>query len=350
MLDQIATRKQDHIALCANQDVEGSTKETGFASFRFMPRSLPELDWSDVQTARPFLGRTFASPILITGMTGGIAQGASINRRLAAIASHANIPMGVGSQRIGLDSPEHAKIFAVKDAAPDVFLIGNLGAAQLRGKDAYDLCARAVEMIDADALAIHVNVLQELIQDEGDRNFKGLTESILNIADRISVPVIVKEVGVGLDPQSVARLASGKVAALDVGGRGGTSWSHIEGLRSSQKDTQHLGVLFRDFGLTTAEALLAARKIAKILPMIATGGIRDGLTMAKALALGATMVGVGLPFMRAALVSENELHRVYEEMLRGLKITMLATGSRCLDDLARSLISNPASEVEQSRG
>ena len=240
MLGQI--RKIQHIQLCQSEDIEASDKFTGFSELSFIPEALPDLDFDALDTRSNLLGKQFSYPILITGMTGGVDLGTQINERLAAVAAHWGIPMGVGSQRVALDNPEYASIFAVKKSQPSVFLIGNLGIAQLRCHDYLDRCRRAVDMIEADALAIHVNILQELIQVEGDRHFKGLTERLQKLASSLAVPVIVKEVGAGMSAQTAQRLIDYGVQAIDIGGKGGTSWAFIEGMRSSKaSSTYQLG-------------------------------------------------------------------------------------------------------------
>ncbi|NBQ52937.1 MAG: type 2 isopentenyl-diphosphate Delta-isomerase, partial [Proteobacteria bacterium] len=300
------------------------------------------------------------APILITGMTGGVERGSHINHNLARAAAAAGIPMGVGSQRIALDDQRFAGIFDVKKEVPGVFLIGNIGAAQLVGsrshEKARELCLRATDMISADALAIHVNVLQEMIQTEGDRDFRGVLDCIAFIARDFPVPLIVKEVGAGMDPRTAKRLATRLGTgphALDVGGRGGTSWGWIEGLRATAPMTFELAKGFRDWGLTTGMALTLARQA---MPpetqcqLVATGGIRTGIDVAKVVALGATMAGVGLPLFRAALKSTKEVDAALENLIRGLKTVMICTGSRRLSELPMALIKtsgnhNPARET-----
>lgn len=334
-------RKEQHIHICATQDVEASDRYTGFGDLRLVPKALPELSWHELDTQTRFLGQRFSYPIVITGMTGGVERAAEINRRLALAASKFGIAMGVGSQRLALENPEHAAIFAVKRTTPDLFLIGNLGFAQLRGRTlsaAIDDCKRAVAMIDADALAIHVNVLQEVIQVEGDRDFRGAYAMLTAIARHLPVPLIVKEVGSGIDPESAQRLVECGVAAIDIGGKGGTSWSFIEGARAQSTALQHVAQSFRDWGIPTAIALHHARTaLGPKTPLIATGGVRDGLTIAKAVALGANLVGVGLPLFRAALLDESLVQDVLDELIRGLKTAMIASGSGSLSDLAGRL-------------
>ncbi len=326
-------RKGQHIRICETMDVEAADRFTGFSEVILRPRALPELAWDDLDTTQTFLGAKFQLPLLITGMTGGLARGAEINARLAAAAQAFGIPMGVGSQRIALEHPEHARIFTVKKAAPKVFLIGNLGIGQLHVGRVLDDCKRAVDMIDADALAIHVNVLQEVIQVEGDRDFRRLIEHVGEAAMRLGVPVLVKEVGGGMDVDSAVRLVEAGVRALDVGGKGGTSWSFIEGMRAQSAVTRAVAQTFRDFGIPTALSLKAIATRLPRLELVATGGLRDGLAVAKALGLGARMAGVGLPLFRAALQDAEAPFTVLETLVKGLKTAMIVSGTRALADL-----------------
>jgi isopentenyl-diphosphate delta-isomerase len=328
-------RKEQHIAICAGSDVEASDRYTGFSDVVLLPRALPERE--RVETATSFLGKTFAAPILITGMTGGISQAAEINRRLAKAAVAMKIPMGVGSQRLAIENSAHAPIFTLKRQFPDLFLIGNLGMGQLSVKAA----RAAVEMIDADALAIHINTLQELVQIEGDRTFGGVFEQIAEVASALKVPVIVKEVGVGIDTVTARRLLDCGVAALDIGGKGGTSWSLIEGKRSEHPLQQRLGETFRNFGIPTAVGLHLVSDLLKAsgkkFPLIATGGIRNGLDVAKAIGLGAALAGIGLPLFRAALVDDEAPGLLLEAYVKELHVAMLCSGAGSLSDLRSRL-------------
>jgi isopentenyl-diphosphate delta-isomerase len=333
-------RKSEHIAICQSQDVESSDKHNGFSHYTLQPRAFPEMSWEDVDTSQDFLEKTFKAPILITGMTGGVEQGAFINKNLALAADRCGIPMGVGSQRVALVDSKYASLFDIKTVAPSVFCIANIGAAQLNDAQAVEHCAKAVKMISADALAIHVNVLQELIQPEGDRNFRGVLAALETIRSKISVPMIVKEVGVGMDLHSAEKLLRIGIDAIDVGGRGGTSWAYIEGLRSQNPRVMAMAKVFRDFGVPTAESLAEIKTKYPKACIIATGGVRDGLTVAKAVGLGATMCGVGLPFFKAALESSDKVEESIRQMVDELKIAMMCTGSRKLSDIAHALRPN----------
>ena len=335
-------RKSQHINLCNNDDVEAKDKYTGFSDVRLMPCALPDFDVDEVITKTSFLGRTFDWPLLITGMTGGLEQGAEINLRLAKAAAHFNIPMGVGSQRIALENRNYEKIFAVKEEVPSVFLIGNIGMAQLKEKNPVEACQRAINMIGADALAIHLNVLQELIQVEGDRHFRGIASVIAEIAAKISVPLVIKEVGCGIDQETAKTLLSAGVAAIDCGGKGGTSWGYIEGLRAQSSITKNLGSTFRDWGIPTAIATSILHRTYPQATLIATGGIRDGITAANAVGLGATMCGIGLPLLRAAVKSAADVIDTLDEIASGLRIAMVASGAKTTLDLRRKVRTNAA--------
>jgi isopentenyl-diphosphate delta-isomerase len=319
-------RKSQHLTICANQNVEHSSRDNGFADVDLPVVALPEKAWDDIVTSTTFLGRSFSAPILITGMTGGVAQGTLINERLAAAATEHRIPMGVGSQRMALENAAHADIFRVKRKFPRVFLIGNIGIGQLRANNYLDLCEQAVDMISADALAIHVNVLQELIQVEGDRDFRGVIDKIGKIRSKLKVPLIVKEVGAGLDVVTARSLAEVGVSCFDVGGSGGTSWAAIEGLRARDPLIQRRGEIFRNWGIPTAKALSNLRKSLPNATLIATGGIRDGLTVLKAQHLGANMAGIGLPLMRAALEGEDQASSLLGSIIDELKIAKMCSG------------------------
>lgn len=331
-------RKSQHLRICQNENVEASDHFTGFSSVSFIPEAIADLNWEDISLKRSFLGHQFSAPILITGMTGGIEQGQQINYRLAKAAAHHKIPMGIGSQRMALENPAYRPIFTVKDHVPDLFLIANLGGGQLCGPDALKLCREAVDMVGADALAIHLNIIQECIQVEGRPSFRGLLEKIAEICTELKVPVIVKEVGSGISPHTADKLLKAGVAAIDCGGRGGTSWGYIEGLRSKSEQTMDLARSYRDWGIPTAFSLAAIHKKIPQMPLIATGGIRDGLTVAKAIALGAQMVGLGLPLLRAASQSEEKVKEVLNTMIKGLHIAMFATGCARLEQLKDKIV------------
>lgn len=330
-------RKDQHIDICARLDVESSDKYTGFSNINFLPKAIPEVGLEKIDISTEVFGCRFSAPLMITGMTGGVEKGEQINKTLAVAAAKFNIPMGVGSQRVALDHPDNERLFQLKPSVSGLFLIGNLGCSQLLRADYLDLCQKAIDMIGADALAIHLNILQECMQMEGDREFQGIFDRLERVCEKISVPVVVKEVGCGIDLETFRRLISIGVSAVDVGGKGGTSWGYIEGLRSSQKNSLKLAEDFRDWGIPTAINLKVLRSEASNFPIFATGGIRSGLIVAKAAALGANLCGIGLPLFRAALESPKAVEEYLQYIVDGLKTSLIVTGSTCLEDLKQKV-------------
>lgn len=337
LTDQHIHRKTDHIDICTNTDVESSDKKSGFEDFFLEPYSLCELNQEDIDTQTSFLNRNFSTPMMITGMTGGTEQGQSINLNLARAAAAYNIPMGVGSQRIAVEDSKFAGIFQVKKQVPGVYLIANMGISQLLTcKDPAATLRKAIDMIDADAVAIHINVMQELVQPEGDRDFKGTLETLRTVTQELKQAIIIKEVGCGMDQKSIEQLIRLNIDGLDVGGRGGTSWPLIESLRSEKK--QRWSQLFRDWGIPTAHSLAVAAQIdLKSTSLVATGGIRSGIDVAKAIGLGADICGIGLPFFRAALHSSEHVMKVIEDFHEELMIVMQACGCKALADLKKRI-------------
>jgi isopentenyl-diphosphate delta-isomerase len=341
----MVSRKNDHIQICQTQHVE-STAEL-FSNIHFLPEALPEFNLSDVDMSQILFGRTFSLPILITGMTGGVQKGQEINEALALAAQNYNIPMGLGSQKMMIKEPKYKKLFNVKKVAPKLFVIGNIGAVSLNYGVSIDDIKRLVDDLELNAFAIHLNALQECIQPEGERNFSNLLSKIEHIAKNLHVPLLIKEVGSGLSTNTFKKLVLSGVACVDIGGKGGTSWGYIEGLRSD-KDGVRLGELFRNWGISTSDAIIACTRLKKDLdyniPLVATGGIRNGLQIAKAIAVGATMAGVGLPLFRAAvspLKGETPLESVEKELAffkKSLSIAMFCTGSQKLSDLSSHIV------------
>jgi isopentenyl-diphosphate delta-isomerase len=265
--------------------------------------------------------------LLISSMTGGTAAAAALNRNLAQGAQARGIAMGLGSQRTGLEQAETTDTFRVRDLAPDILLFANLGAVQLNYGYTVDQCRRAVEMIEADALILHLNPLQEALQADGDWNWTGLLGKIEVVCQTVGVPVVAKEVGWGIGEHTAAQLAGAGVAAIDVAGAGGTSWSEVESHRAGTESLRRLAKSFTDWGIPTAEALLAARRGAPGLPIIASGGMRTGIEAAKALALGATAVGIASPFLKAAAAAAAEVIATIDQFTAELRIAMFCVGA-----------------------
>jgi len=325
-------RKSEHIRINIERDVNARVA-SGFDAYRFAHRALPEIDFAEVDTGVEFFGRRLRAPLLIACMTGGTPEAMTINRCLARVAQRFGLAMGLGSGRVALEAPETLESFCVRAEAPDVLLFANLGAVQLnKGYDARD-CIRLVELLQADALVLHLNPLQEALQPEGDTCFRGLRERIADICRNVPFPVVVKEVGWGIGPAEVRALFDAGVAAVDVAGTGGTSWSEVERHRIAEPWRARVAATFNDWGIPTAEALVQARDAAPQRPLIASGGIRSGLEVGKAVALGADLAGIAGPFLRAADRGIEAACELSEEYVEGLRIAMFCTGARTLGEL-----------------
>ena len=327
-------RKADHIRIAVEEDVTFGALTTGLERFRFVHQALPEVDLDAVETATTLLGRRLAAPILISCMTGGVARGGLINRTLAAAAQHAGVAIGVGSQRAALDDPALAETFEVRELAPDVPLLANLGAAQISGPEGIVRSRAVVDMIGADALVIHVNPLQEALQPEGTTTFAGLIDRIADVAAAVDVPVVVKEVGWGIAENIARRLAEVGVAGIDVAGAGGTSWSEVERRRIDDQVMVRVAEEFREWGIRTAESVLACRRGYPDGLVIASGGLRTGLDAAKAIALGADAAGFAAPLLKAAVVSRRAVDERLRGIIEGLRIAMFCVGAKTVADLA----------------
>ncbi len=280
---EIENRKSEHLRVCIEEDVEFQQLTSGLEKYRFTHCCLPELDRSDIELGTNFLGKSLKAPILISSMTGGTELAHLVNTRLATVAQRYGLAMGVGSQRIALEQPELAPTFAVRSLAPDILLLANLGAVQLNYGCGLEECLKLVELLEADALILHLNPLQEWVQSGGDSNFKGLLAKIEQICAQLPVPVIAKEVGNGISAPMAKKLIEAGVAAIDVAGAGGTSWAKVESQRAKDNRQRHLGQVFADWGLPTAECITAIRSVNSTIPLIASGGLKNGLDIAKAM-------------------------------------------------------------------
>jgi isopentenyl-diphosphate delta-isomerase len=320
-------RKADHIRINLEEDVQFPRLSNGFERYRLMHQALPEVDLEAVDTSVPLFGKTLRLPFLISSMTGGTEAARVINRNLAEGAQARGIAMGLGSQRTGIEQPETAGTFVVRDVAPDILLFANLGAIQLNYRYGVDQCRRAVEMIGADALILHLNPLQEAVQADGDWDWRGLLGKIEQVVKTVGVPVVAKEVGWGISEAAARQLHDAGVAAIDVAGAGGTSWTEVEYHRATSDELRQLARAFADWGIPTAESLQMARRAAPDLPLIASGGMRTGIEAAKALALGATAVGVASSFLRAAALGAAEVVAVVDQLAAELRVAMFATGA-----------------------
>jgi isopentenyl-diphosphate delta-isomerase len=325
-------RKADHIRINLEEDVR-SGLTTGLERYRFVHQALPELDLAEVDSRVAWFGKTLRSPLLISSMTGGTETARAINQTLAEAAQATGIAMGLGSQRAALEDPSLVPTFQVRAVAPDVLLLANLGAVQLNYGYGVDQCRRAVDMIEADALILHFNALQEAVQPEGDTNFAGLLKKVEAVCAALPVPVIGKEVGWGMSREAARRLAEAGVAAIDVAGAGGTSWSQVEMHRARTAAQKRIAAAFIDWGIPTAEAIVNVRETAPGLGIIASGGLRDGIDVAKCVALGARLGGLASPFLKAAAVSVEATVEVIEGLTRELRIAMFAAGAGTVDAL-----------------
>lgn len=328
----IRERKSDHIRINLEQDVH-SGLTTGLEHYHFVHHALPELNLNDVDTSITLFGKQLRAPILISSMTGGTEEAAAINRTLATAAQAMGVAMGVGSQRAALEHPELARSFQVRSDAPDILLFANLGAIQLNYGYGVEDCQRAVDMIQADALILHFNALQEAVQDEGQTQFSGLLSKIATVCRVISVPVIAKEVGWGFCEQDVRRLIEAGVAAIDVAGAGGTSWSQVEMHRATNESQARLAAAFIDWGIPTADAIENVGRVTTELPVIASGGLRTGVDITKCLALGASLGGMAGPFLKAASQSLDMTIQTIQEVCREIQVSMFACGSGNLSTL-----------------
>jgi isopentenyl-diphosphate Delta-isomerase len=329
-----AARKADHIRINLSKNVQ-SGLTNGLERLHFPHQALPEIDFTDVDTKTEFFGKRLAAPLLISSMTGGTRKAGSINRALAEAAQSAGIAMALGSMRPALESAALAATFQVRAVAPDILLLANLGAIQLNYGCTPDDCRRVVDLAQADALILHLNPLQEALQPEGNTRFAGLLLKIEAVCRSLPVPVVVKEVGWGIGAETARQLAAAGVAAIDVAGAGGTSWSQVEKYRARNRGGAKMAALFADWGISTADALVDCRRALPDLPLIASGGLRTGLDMAKCLALGARLAGVAGPFLRSAVRGPQAVEAEIRQFLAELRLAMFAAGARDLAALER---------------
>lgn len=331
----IEGRKLDHLRVVLGEDVNAKGISTGFAAYHLPHTALPELDLNEIDTHLTFLGKPMQAPLLISSMTGGAQTAERINRALAEAAEQLGLAMGVGSQRAAVVDERLASTYRVRQVAPTIPLMANLGAVQLNYGFGIDECQRAVEMIEADALILHFNPLQEAVQPEGDVNFKGLLRKIEQLCKLLPVPVIAKEVGNGIGPHDALRLYEVGVRIIDVAGAGGTSWSEVERFRHKTEAGAKLAGAFAGWGIPTTEAIRAVRHALPDVTIIGSGGIRSGIDVAKAIALGADLVGTARPALVPAF-EERGTEAVIEFlniMIGELRVAMFCSGNGNLQAL-----------------
>ncbi len=338
MTRKTETRKREHIDTVLGEDVSAKGVTTGFERFFFEHVCAPELDLDDVELSTGVLGRRLRAPLLISSMTGGTEAARHINRCLAEAAQHLGVAMGVGSQRAAIERAELADTYRVRDVAPDILLFANLGAIQLNHGYGIDQARRAVDMIGADALFLHLNPLQEAVQAGGDHDWSNLLSEIERLAGALEVPVAVKEVGHGIGPRSARQLADCGIAAIDVAGAGGTSWSEVEALRHPDRSAARVAHGFAGWGMPTALALTETANAVPELPIFASGGMRTGIDAAKAIRLGAALVGVAAPVLGDATETAEAVRDHVSVLIEQLRITLFCTASANLAALRRSTL------------
>lgn len=327
----LTKRKNDHLDIVLRTTTPASGS---FARWQFTHCALPELHLDQIDLRTRLFNRPMRAPFLISSMTGGAARALSINHHLAEAAQALGLALGVGSQRVALESDSNFGLTRdLRRIAPDIPLLANLGAAQILGEQGRRLAQRAVSMIEADALIVHLNPLQEALQRGGDRDWRGVLQAIAQLVTTLEVPVIVKEVGAGISSEVAQRLAEAGVSMIDIAGAGGTSWAAVEGERASTPQQRAVAMAFADWGIPTDEALRAVRRRLPAMPLIASGGIRDGIDAAKALRLGADVVGQAAAVLSSALHSADAVVAHFETLIEQLRVACFCTGSASLRQL-----------------
>jgi isopentenyl-diphosphate delta-isomerase len=333
-LSEISNRKDDHIRINRDENVQSGIS-AGFDDYSLLHCALPEMDFTELDLSSTFLSKEIKAPILISSMTGGTKEGDEITRRLAISAEKFGIPIGVGSQRIDLQRDVSSTKFRIRDFAPDVPVYANLGAVQLNYGLGIKDCLRAIEMVDADALILHLNPLQEALQPEGQTNFAGLIEKISTICKNMQQPIIIKEVGWGINHEIAKELVDAGVACIDVAGAGGTSWALVEKFRNTDSSRVEMSENFKTWGISTVKCLLDIKKNQPKIPLIASGGVKNGIDIAKSVALGASLCGIAGPLFRAAAISQEKLDSKIGQFIEELRIAMFVTGAKNLKELSK---------------
>lgn len=333
------SRKEEHIDICLGRPVSFTNSGTLFDCVRLLNEALPEMDLDDIDTSTTFLGHKFSAPLMAGAMTGGADLASKINQNIAEAVEELGLGMVVGSQRAGLYDKALADTYSItRKSAPNAFIGSNVGGAQLSAGLGVEESRTLLKMLDADALYVHLNPLQEVVQPEGEPSYKGVASRITEIARAIDKPIVAKEVGAGISGRTAKRLESAGVKAVEVAGGGGVSYSAVEYYRAAEQKMrakEAAGKLFWNWGIPTAAAVRMASRAVKI-PVIASGGIRDGQEMAKSIVLGASMCATALPLLRPATVSSRKVKETLEQMIYELKVTMFLTGCKNLNDLGRA--------------
>jgi len=336
--DIIGERKADHIEICLKENVQSRKTTTGFEDVHLIHKALPEIEREKIDLSTTVFGYKFSAPLFVGAMTGGTAKATKINAAIAEAVEELHLGMGVGSQRIAIDNPKIEHSFSVvREKAPTAFILANIGGPQLVGKYGVKEAKKVVEMVQANALAIHLNALQEAVQAEGDTNYSNLLQKICKLAQELDIPVVVKETGAGISADDAAMLAAAGVAGIDVAGAGGTSWAAVEYYRAKARrdgSSQRLGETFWDWGIPTAVSLVETVKSVN-LPVIASGGIRNGIDATKALALGASLASATYPFLGPATTGSADVKKALQYLVGEVRNAMFLVGANSVQKLQK---------------
>lgn len=333
-----AKRKGEHIRICLQEEVNSVGITTGLERYRFKHNALPELSFQEVKLNTDWFGRQLGAPLLVSSMTGGTDEAGAINRRLAIVAEERGWAIGLGSMRAAIENEQLAASFSIRNDAPTVPVIANIGAVQFNYGFGVDSCRRAVDIAEADALVLHLNSMQEVFQPEGDTDFSNLLPAIEQVCKSLSVPVGVKEVGWGIDGDTAAALTNAGVSFIDAAGAGGTSWSQVEKFRSNHSLLREAAEAFADWGIPTADSIIDIRERLPKANIIASGGLRSGVDAAKSIALGANIAGFGRVLLPQAANSNSEisleqLQQQFQRIEFELRSAMFGIGAGTIDEL-----------------
>ena len=352
---QTENRKAEHIRICLDEKAQARKATAGFEDFQFIHRALPEVDKAEIDLSTTFFGHKFSAPLIVGAMTGGVAEATPINAAIAEAVETLQLGMGVGSQRAAIENPKLVKTFAIaRKKAPTAFLIANIGGIQLVHGCGVKEVKQAVEMIDADAVAVHLNALHEAVQPEGQTNFKGVLAKIGEIAGELDKPVIVKETGAGIAAEDAKKLEKAGVKAIDVGGAGGTSFAAVEYYRTTRQENSlrhFLSDVFWDWGIPTVASLAETTQTVKI-PVIASGGVRNGTDIAKALALDACLASVCQPVLQAAAKGAKDTEKMLSFLIEELRNVIFLVGAELVQNLAKTpiVVTGKTAEWFKTRG
>ena len=352
MAEETGKRKVDHIRICLEQKAQSKNTTAGFEDINLVHRALPEINKAKINLSTSFLGTKFNAPLIVGAMTGGAQEATQINASIAEAVENLGLGMGLGSQRAAIENNTLEETYAIaRKKAPNAFLIANIGGVQLVHGYGIKEVRRIVEMIDANAVAIHLNALQEALQPEGQTNFQGVLSKIAEITDEIDVPVIVKETGAGISAEDAIALEKSGVKAIDISGLGGTSFAAVEYYRSKKQKDLYLGEAFWDWGIPTAVSLIETAQSVK-LPLIASGGIRNGNDIAKALALGASLTSISQPILQTAVKGVQQTQEKLNCLIEELRNVMFLVSAQEINDLTKIpiVITGKTSQWLQARG